>query len=164
MTKSVFMRIILISASVLIIVGVSLMGWVLATSDDRNAIKVRLEEGKTEAVAFENLALVPGESCEYVIKLSGENSKKYDISLDFVEKQDKNLKKFARVKIISNDEVICDELLQKAFEGDDIVLPVDFSENKNTELIIVYYLPIDVGNEAKNAEAVFELLITASNE
>jgi hypothetical protein len=29
---------------------------------------------------------------------------------------------------------------------------------------MVYYLPVDIGNEAKNAEAVFELLLTASNE
>jgi hypothetical protein len=68
------------------------------------------------------------------------------------------------VKIISGDEVICDELLAKVFEDDDIVLPVDFAEDKNTELKIVYYLPVDIGNEAKNAEAVFELLLTASNE
>ena len=51
-----------------------------------------------------------------------------------------------------------------AFEKEKIVLPVDFDEGENTELKIVYYLPLDVGNEAKNAEAVFELLLTASNE
>ena len=40
----------------------------------------------------------------------------------------------------------------------------DFRENKNTELKVIYYLPLDVGNEAKNAEAIFELQLTASNE
>ena len=39
-----------------------------------------------------------------------------------------------------------------------------FGEDKNTEFQIVYYLPIDVGNEAKNAEALFGLMLTASNE
>ena len=33
-----------------------------------------------------------------------------------------------------------------------------------TPFEIVYYLPIDVGNEAKNAVAVFELHLTAYNE
>jgi hypothetical protein len=28
----------------------------------------------------------------------------------------------------------------------------------------VYYMPLDVGNEAKNTEAVFKLVLTASNE
>ena len=68
------------------------------------------------------------------------------------------------MKIVANGEVISDELLADAFEKEKIVLPVDFDEGENTELKIVYYLPLDVGNEAKNAEAVFELLLTASNE
>ena len=29
---------------------------------------------------------------------------------------------------------------------------------------IVYYMPIEIGNEAKNAEAIFDLLLTATNE
>ena len=164
MPKSNLMRIILIVGSVLIIVGVSLMTWMLVTEDDRNNIEVNLSDGKTEAIAFEALSLVPGEQCEYTVTLKSEQAKKYDLTLDFVETEEKTLKHYARVKIIANGETVCDELLADAFEKDDIVLPVDFSEGKNIELTIVYYLPIDVGNEAKRAEAVFELLLTASNE
>ncbi len=127
-------------------------------------IEVKLEDGKTELLAFENLSLVPGEKCEYIVKLEKSGADKYDLNLDFVEIEEKTLKNYARVKIIANDEVIRDELLAEVFENEDIVLPIDFKENKNTELTIVYYLPIDVGNEAKNAEAIFELLLTASNE
>ena len=78
MTKSSFTRV------VLIIVGVSLTGWAFATSDDRNVIKIEIEEEKTKSVQFENLCLVPGASCEYVIKLKGDSARKYDIHLDFV--------------------------------------------------------------------------------
>ena len=39
-----------------------------------------------------------------------------------------------------------------------------YTHIENTELKIVYYLPLEVGNEAKKAEAFFELLIKASNE
>lgn len=164
MTKSKLMQIILIAGSVLIIVGVSLLGWMLATEDERGVIEVKLEDGKTESLAFEALSLVPGEECEYTVKLEKSGASKYDLELDFVETEEKTLKNYARVKIIANAEVVCDELLATVFGNDDIVLPVDFSEDKNTELKIVYYLPIDVGNEAKNAEAIFELLLTASNE
>ena len=165
MSKIKIMRIVLIGASVLILIGISLMTWKLTTEDDRNNVDVYLSEGMTETIQFENLSLVPGESCEYVVKLKGDNAKKYDLSLDFVDTdQEKTLKNFAYVKIIANEEVICDELLADVFENEKIVLPVDFDEKKNTELKIVYYLPIEVGNEAKNAEAFFELLLTASNE
>lgn len=165
MPKSTFMRIVLIVGSALILVGVSLMTWMLVTEDDRSVIEVQLEDGKTQSIEFEDLSLVPGEECEYVVTLKSENAKKYDLNLDFVDtEKDLTLKNFARVKIVANGEVVCDELLATVFENEDIVLPIDFTEDKNTELKIVYYLPLEVGNEAKNAEAVFELLLTASNE
>ncbi len=165
MPKSKLMRIILIAGSALIIVGVSLMGWMLATEDERGVIEVKLEEGKTESRAFEDLALVPGEECEYIIQLEKTSASKYDLELDFVDTDnEKTLKNYARVKILANGEVITDELLADIFENEKIVLPVDFDEGKNTELKVVYYLPLDVGNEAQNAEAIFELLLTASNE
>ena len=164
MAKSKLMRIILVAGSALIIVGVSLMGWMLETEDERGVIEVKLEDGKTESLVFKNLTLVPGDECEYIIQLEKTSASKYDLELDFVETEEKTLKNYAYVKIIANGEVICDELLATVFENDNIVLPVNFDEGKNTELKIVYYLPIEVGNEAKKAEAVFELLLTASNE
>ena len=165
MPKSNLMRIILIAGSVLIIVGVSLMGWMLATEDERGVIEVKLEEGKTESLVFEDLSLVPGEECEYTVQLKKTSTSKYDLELDFVDIDDeKTLKNYVRVKIVIDSEVIFDQLLADAFENEKIVLPVDFKKGENTELKIVYYLPLDVGNEAKNSEAVFELLLTASNE
>ena len=165
MLKNKLMRIILVVGSALIIVGVSLMGWLLATEDERGVIEVKLEEGETESLAFEDLTLIPGEECEYTVQLEKTSASKYDLELDFVDTdEEKTLKKYARVKIVADGEVISDELLADAFEKEKIVLPVDFDDKKKTELKIVYYLPLDVGNEAKNAEAVFELLLTASNE
>ena len=165
MPKSKLMRIILIAGRVLIIVGVSLMGWMLATEDERGVIEVKLEDGKIESLAFEDLTLVPGEECEYIIKLEKSGASKYDLELDFVDTdEEKTLKNYARVKILANGEVVSDELLADAFENEKIILPVDFDEGKNTELKIVYYLPLEVGNEAKKAEAFFELLLKASNE
>jgi len=165
MPKSKLMRIFLIAGSVLIIVGVSLTGWMLATEDERDVIEVELEDGKTETLAFDDLTLVPGEECEYIINLEKTSASKYDLELDFVDTdEEKTLKNYARVKVFANGEVVSDDLLADAFEKEKIILSVDFDEGKNTELKIVYYLPLDVGNEAKNAEAVFELLLTASNE
>ena len=164
MPKSKLMRIILIAGSVLIVVGVSLMGWMLSTEDERGVIEIKLEDGKTESLAFEDLTLVPGEECEYTIQLEKTSASKYDLELDFVETEEKTLKNYARVKIVANGNVISDELLADAFENEKIFLHVDFDEGKNTELKIVYYLPIEIGNEAKNTEAAFDLLLTASNE
>ena len=164
MSKSKLIRIFLVAGSALIIVGVSLMAWMLATEDERNVIDLKLDGGKTQSVEFNNLTLVPGAACEYTVNLKKSGTNQYNLNLEFVETEEKTLKNFARVKIIASGEVVCDELLATVFESENIVLPVDFKEGKNTEIKLVYYLPIEVGNEAKNAEAVFDLLLTASNE
>ena len=164
MFKSNFMRIILVIGSIMIIVGVSLMAWMFATEESRNNIVVDISGDGVETIKFEALGLVPGEQCEYTVQLKGENAKEYDLSFDFVEVKEGTLKDFARVQIISGEEVVYDELLADAIEKVDLSLPVDFHEDKNTVLTIVYYMPVEVGNEAKNAEALFELVLVASNE
>ena len=156
------MRTVLIAASALILIGVALMGWMLSNRDAKSEIVVRLADGKTELVEFEKLSLVPGEQCEYTVRLKKTDIDRYHLKLDFMETEEKTLKNFARVKILSGSACIYDELLATAFEDDGIGFSVDFAKEQNTELKIVYYLLLDVGNEAKNAEAIFELLFTAS--
>lgn len=164
MPKSKLMRIMLVIGSALIIVGVSIMTWMLATADERNVIKVSLDEGDSKPVKFEALSLVPGDECEYTVKLVRGGADKFDLELDFIETGDGTLKNYARAKIIVDGSVVHDDLLANTLEDEHILLSVDFSEDKNTEFQIVYYLPLDVGNEAKNAEALFGLMLTASNE
>ena len=164
MTRSSFMRIVLVVGSVLILVGVGLMTWMLVTEDERNNIVVDLFDDDPDSLKFESLSLVPGQECEYNVRLKSEHSKTYDLEFDFVDLGEGTLKNFARVKVIANGNVVCDELLADAMEDDNIVFPVDFKANDKNEIKIVYYLPLDVGNEAKKAEAQFELVLTASNE
>ena len=158
------LRWILIAVCALSLIGCILVSWVLATEDERNLIDVRLHNDQTKEIYFESLGLVPGESCEYTINLKNTNAKKYDLRFDFVEIEDGGLKNFARVKIFSDGEVLYDNLLLSAFDKTDLIFPVDFKEGKNTKLQIVYYMPVEIGNEAKQTDALFKLLLTASNE
>ena len=164
MRESTLVRAIMTTASILILIGVVLMTYMLLTADSRNVIKIDLEIDSTESIGFSGLKLVPGDYREYDIQLKSDSSQSCTLRMDFVELEEKTLKNYVRVKVLSGDTVICDELLADAFENDAIVLPVDFGSKKNTELKIVYYMPLEVGNGAKNAEAVFEVRFTASNE
>ena len=164
MLRGKLLRSVLIISSAIILIGVALMTWILATEEERNNIEVVLSNGKTQCIEFSDLALIPGGQSEYKIVLKSHNAKEYELRLDFVELEEDVLKNFARVKIMSDDGLICDELLATVFTEEPRVIPVDFNTRTNTELTIVYYLPLDVGNEAKKAEAVFELRLTASNE
>ena len=164
MIRSNIMRVVLAVGSIMVIISVVLSAVFLATKEVRNVITIKLVNGETECIEFDNLALVPGEECGYIVRFERAVGNDYTLTMDFVELEEKNLKNFARVKIIADGELIYDELLATAFEDENLILPVDFEERKNTELNVIYYLPIDVGNEAKNAEAIFELHVTASNE
>ena len=165
MTKSSFMRFLAVVLSVLILGGAALWSYLTVTEEERNAMKVHLEEGKTQTVEFESLCLVPGESCEYKLSLDGGRADHYDVIFDFVELKEGTLKNFARARIECKGEALQDLLLAELLEKDKTVtIPIDFDKKKNTELTIVYYMPLEVGNEAQNAEALFELRLTASNE
>ena len=167
MNKQLFKQILLIALSVLIILGLGLIVWVLVTENSRNEIRVYLEEGETELVEFEDLTFVPSDSFEYTVKLKGKNAKKYDLDLEFIKTADDDantLMDYVYVRVISGNQIICDDLMVNVCDRSSIVLPVNFKEDKNTELTIQYYFPVNVGNEAKNAEAGFALKLTASKE
>ena len=163
MNRLKIIRIIMVILSVLTLVGVGMMGWMLATREDREVVRIDLDE-QIDPIGFENLCLIPGESCTYTLRLKGDVAKKYDVHLQFVETEDKTLKHFAFIRIESNGAVLCDELMATVFEGEGIDLHVDLKKSKQQDIVITYYMPIEVGNEAQNAEAIFDLLITASNE
>ena len=82
----------------------------------------------------------------------------------FIKTGGERLEDFAYVKIISGEDVLYDGLLATAFEAQGLIFPVDFEKQINTNLQIVYYLPETTGNEAKNADVLFELHISASNQ
>ena len=159
------LRVLLVFISLLILASVLMTVWIHAKKAEKDVIKVKFSDGETEVVKVENLHLTPDGSCEYVIELKNDYLSTYNLILDFVDSAEgKTLKNYARVKIVSDGAVVYDELLATAFNNDGILLPVQFSTGKNEQLKIVYYLPLEVGNEAKNAEAVFEVLLTATNE
>lgn len=159
------MRVLSIVLSVFVLGGAALWTYLTVTEEERSAIEVHLEEGKTETVSFENLCLIPGERCEYELALDGGRAKQYKVAFDFVEIKEGTLKNYACARIESKTGVLYDGLLAPLLEENGTLkVSVDFEEEVNTDLKIIYYLPIEVGNEAQNAEALFELHLTASNK
>ena len=162
--RNTIIRTLIVVGSLLIITGIVIIALMTSTSDNPGIVNVDMDNSKPQAVEFNNFDLVPGSSCEYEIKFNGSRFKQYTVALEFVEKENKSLKDYLRVKIISGDKEIYDNLLANAFSDIPLALSVDFDKGLNTDLKLVYYLPIEVGNEAKNADADFELLFKAESE
>ena len=110
------------------------------------------------------MCLISGEACTYTLQLEGDVAEQYEVHLLFEEMQSGTLKNYAYIRIEANGQVLCDQLMATVLAGEGIDLFVDLHQVEQQEVIITYYLPIEVGNEAKNDEAVFDLLITASKE
>lgn len=163
MIRGHVMRTILVVTSLVIIIGVALMAWSLAMAR-RDVIVVNLNSDDPQLVGFDNFGLIPGQSCEYKIELKNRAMSGGDVRLQFLEREEKTLKEYAYIKVTAGDLVICDERMADIFDGEGVKLPVNFDNGENTELKIEYYLPLDVGNEAKNAEVVFDLLISMAGE
>lgn len=156
-------NITLIVMSIIILIGIVLTVYFLTA--DKHVIKISIEPDETESVHFEKINIVPGDECEYTLLLSSEYEYEYELTLRFEDLDPEQiLKDYAYVRMERDGEIICDELLSKAFEGEKLVLSVNFLERETNDIRVIYYMPADVGNEAQNAEANFNLYITATNK
>lgn len=166
MTKNLLTRIALIACSVLILTGASLSAYFLISADQKQIVKVEIEDSSVEngvLVPFEKLGLAPGENCGYTLVVDVKDTSQYDLTLAFYEKADGALADYARVRIEVNKEVLRDQLLSELFEDNVLTLHVDLRGKKRERVKITYYLPAEIGNEAQETEAFFELLVSAKS-
>ena len=108
-------------------------------------------------------ALLPGEEASYLVRMNGKRGVSCELLLSFSQLEDKGLAQYAFVRIEQGDKVVCDTPLSTALEGGQTALSLEFAKGRTEELKITYYMPAEVGNEAENTAAVFELNVTAIN-
>lgn len=173
MKRANLFRALTVAGALLIVVGAMFALYMLATEETRNVISVQISDIRSggnslaKEITFESLALVPGDECEYDVVLKRDRAQSYGtyiLTLDFVEIAESPLKEYARVRILLDDTPVYDELLVTAMDDENLVMTVDFEGRKKADMKIQYYLPLEVGNEAKKATAQFKLVLTATNE
>ena len=154
-----------IGICVLNLAGSGLMAYFVANPDRGDVISVDLGKPSGDTVNFDDLALLPGHSSEYKIFLGGDVKNDCNVTLKFAESGDKDLKKFVYAKIEYNGKNVYgkDMLLEELFKADAVTFPCELSNGEDHIIKITYYMPVEVSNEAENAEADFVLEIVASN-
>ena len=164
MIRETIMRIGIILIAVLILCGVVLTLLLWNENVRGNVFDIGLD-GNISPIEFEGLKMVPGDSVEYKLAFKGRDAKQYNVNLNFTDVDpDGTLNNFVRVKILSGETEIYDQLLADAMDGKDLNLIVNFKKEENTELKLVYYMPLEVGNEAKLATSDFRLNIISTVE
>ena len=163
MTRKIILWVGIIFMSAMTLIGVVIIGVSKTVQPENGTVEVNVENGKTTTIEFEDLCLLPGEQSEYTVKLNRRSDKAYQLTLKFNQGEESGLAEYAYVRIERYGKVIYDELLKNAFAQEPMVLDIDLSQ-ETQDLTVVYYLPLEVGNEAQKAVAEFSLQITASNE
>ncbi len=160
---------IVLTACLLVIIGAAgFTGYLMWYAENRDdAIQVGLD-GDGEVVEFRDLEMHPGDSAEFDLAITHEVEGECQLTLDFIDSAPaevtNNLKEYIKVIIIFNGEKIYEEDLTKAIDAE--LAPIDcvLDEKEPVEMKIIYLMPIEVGNEAENAEAFIDLAIKVSNE
>lgn len=135
-----------------------------------NVLDIDLSIGGQYRVEFSELDLIPGESAEYDVNLSSDINVEALVTLEFKRTDESaagvaELAKYSYVRITHENEVLCDSLISEFLDNETrVTFECAIGTDSPCNLKIMYYMPSEVGNEAQNAEASFELLITATNE
>ena len=128
---------------------------------DVSVIEVKVEDGSETEIEFKELEFYPGASYDYTIKLKTNKTAKFGISFDFNAEETSELGQYVKVKIIdSKANVLYDELIKDAIDGEVFTVDLDLVKKQDEELTVVYYMESTVGNEAKNLDFLLDLVVT----
>ncbi len=141
-----------------IVIGV----WGYESQDEfANEQTIVLNEQPRTEMEVSLSGLVPGMSVSYEIHLKADEGDSFGITMDF-EKTDKDsLARFVDVEVRSSGEKIDGAKLSEYLGGRQITFPTEFDSTSEIDIEIVYSMGIDVGDDAQNTTADFNILLSA---
>ena len=146
-----------------IIIGIILI-YTLYQKDDRDVIRINVDHEESKTISFENLAMVPGEETGYTFTFDQVDIADYDVVLQFKKTEKTVPCDFIYVRISIDGEILHDKSLGELLDKDPIFFHVTPIKDRSREVNVVYYIPLDVGNEAQDVEVYFDLVVTATSQ
>ena len=152
----------------MILLGVALMIWMLLAKRNGDNIKVKVEVEEINVpkrVDINDYILVPGYENEYTLTVTADRPGDYDLTFSFVEKgnEDNTLKENLYILIEYDGEIICDDKLSELYDQQ-FYLDIELKRWRGKDIRVVYYVPIEVGNEIQGQVVDFDLYITAKEK
>ena len=146
-----------------LIIGVVLI-YTLYDKEDRDVIRVNIDNHESKTISFEDLALVPGEETGYTFMFDQVDLAEYDVVLQFKKTEKTVPCDFIYVRISVDGEVKYDKSLGEFLDKDPVFFHINPIKNKDNEVNVTYYIPLDVGNEAQDVDVYFDLVVTATSQ
>ena len=131
-------------------------------SDFTEEITVEINGTTTSVLKMGELNLKPSESRDYAVNLKSKSDGEYKIDLNFSETTDGKLKDFINAEIACGEKKYTKTLRELLSGEDTITFICSLKGDVATRILIHYYMPIEVGNEAQGAVADFNVALTAT--
>lgn len=157
--KNSSINILIVSMILFALMAIMLSVFLEEAHDDFKETVTVNDAGVTEeTLNVRGLSLVPGQEQDYEIGLRCKASGKYFISFEFVEKVDGGMKEFVYLTINSGDTSVYSGELAALIDTD-VYIGFDGYLDADDPLTIqiTYSMPIDIGNEARNTFADFDI-------
>lgn len=129
---------------------------------NKNKIMIVNDNGSSEFIMdFDDFK--PGMKKESKLKIKTKEKGIYSVTLEFIEVEEGDLKKYLDVFIIVDDEVIINSSLEEILNSNNLI---SFKKeiDSSIDLKVVYEMPKDIGNEAQNTNNRINIKVNAMLE
>ena len=162
--KNVLVSLFVLAAlSATILAGVGITGYMINTSNSDNVFELSLTANEVTELEFDEVMLVPGDSVEYVVELRSDLSAGYDLLISFYQDaaEDQLLRDFAYLRMEAEGQILCDRLLSDCIRDEAIPLSCYLEDKKPYDVTLTFYMPEEVGNDAKGTKLDLDILFAA---
>lgn len=126
----------------------------------KRKIQVKVDGVTEETFSVKELELNPSGGKEYEIELFCETEGEFGVELIYKEKRDGGMKKFVRVTVLSNEDVVYEGGLSELLDGEETVtFGCQLTSDESAKIVIRYTMPAETGNEAQNTSTAFDVTV-----
>ena len=126
----------------------------------KNTVTVKADGVTQATVSVSDLSLTPSQSKEYEINFVCDVAGTFSVELDYQEKDDGGMKDFVDVSVYAEGACVYEGGLAYLLQPDSLVTFNSTLHAKTPNAVkIVYAMPSETGNDAKNTSATFDILV-----
>ncbi len=153
---------LILSLVVITMLGVVIGVWFYVSQDKfSNEKTIVLNEQPQTEMEVSLSGLCPGMSISYEIHLKANEGDSFGLTMDFKKTDADSLAPFVDVEVKLGGETLDGAKLFEYLDGKQITFPTEFVGTSNIDIEIVYSMGIEVGDEAQNTTADFNIVLSA---
>ncbi len=155
-------RVLILFICAVTAVGIAVSVWNFTSQEKLTNEKTIVIDEKTQTEMDVSLHdICPGMSVSYYINLKANENDRFKALMDFQKTESDSLAAFIDVDILVNGTKISSSKLSEHLGGKQIEFDANFENTSEIRIEIVYSMDLEVGDEAQNTTADFNIVLSA---